>query len=199
MGSPHEGEGPAAGTMLAEGEAMAGFRSQLAADVVWRHQRDRFFITEARQTTRLTIGLGILVQLALLAIFWHADYPTWRIVALAAMYVSFAIGHKLIVGCTTDAHKVGSSFLLMNVTSQLFIIGSAGLSGGVHSPFLPSTVLPAIVSLLFFGPQALSRWIAVGNALLIVAMVALPSEIVGPSLPPAQYTVAIVLGCRGTS
>ncbi|MEJ7604416.1 MAG: sigma 54-interacting transcriptional regulator, partial [Kofleriaceae bacterium] len=194
MASHREGECPVAGTKLADGEAMAGFRSQLAADVVWRHQRDRFFITEAHHTTRITIGLGILVQLALLAIFWHAGYPTWRIVALAALYVSFAVGHKLIIGCTTDPHKVASSFLLMNVTAQLFIIGSAGLSGGVHSPFLPSTVLPAIVSLLFFGPQALSRWIAVGNALLIVAMVALPTEVVGPSLPAAQYTVAIVLG-----
>ena len=55
-------------------------------------------------------------------------------------------------------------------------------------------MLPAIVSLLFFGPRALSRWLAVANALLLVAMVALPSEIVGPALPTTHYTIAIVLG-----
>ena len=48
----------------------------------------------------------------------------------------------------------------MNVGAQLFVVGSAALTGGVHSPFLPALVLPAIVSLLFFGPIAVARWIA---------------------------------------
>ena len=188
-----EGECEATGTTLAEPSAMPPFRSQFSADV-WRSQRDRFFLTEARKTTRWTIGLGIILQLSLFAIFWHAGYPTWRIVAMAGLYAAFVVAHKLIIGCTNDPQKVASAFLGMNVAAELFIVGSAGLSGGVYSPFLPSTVLPAIVSLLFFGPRALSRWLAVANALLLVAMVALPAEIVGPALPTTHYTIAIVLG-----
>ena len=51
-----------------------------------------------------------------------------------------------------------NAFIMMNVLAQLFVVGSASLTGGVHSPFVPGTVLPAIVSLLFFGPHAVSRW-----------------------------------------
>ena len=54
-------------------------------------------------------------------------------------------------------------------------------------------MMPAIVSLLFFGPQAVSRWVALGNALLIVAMVSLPASVVGPPMPTAHYTVAILV------
>lgn len=197
MGPPSEGEHPGTGTTLAEPLPMASFRSQFSADA-WRSQRDRFFVKEARKTTRFTIGLGVIVQVATLGIFWHADYPSWRIAALVGLYSAFVVAHKVIIGCTNDPQKVASAFIQMNVAAELFIVGSAGLSGGVYSPFLPSTVLPAIVSLLFFGPRALSRWLAVGNGLLIIAMVALPSEVVGPALPATHYTIAIVLGLSWT-
>jgi signal transduction histidine kinase len=58
---------------------------------------------------------------------------------------------------------------------------------------MPNTALPAIISLLFFGPQAVSRWMALGNGLLIVAMVSLPESIVGPSLPTVQYATCMVI------
>jgi signal transduction histidine kinase len=38
-----------------------------------------------------------------------------------------------------------------------------------------------------------SRWIALGNGLLVIAMVALPSEVVGPALPTAHYTTTVVI------
>ena len=68
-----------------------------SADAVWRSQRDRFFLSEARKTARITLGLGVLVQLLLLAIMCHAGYPTWRIGALGGLYVAFAIAHKFII------------------------------------------------------------------------------------------------------
>ena len=197
MGPTCEGESSITGTTLAEPEPVASFRSQFSAET-WRSQRDRFFVTEARKTTRFTIGLGIIVQLATLGIFWHAGYPSWRIAALVGLYAAFIVAHKVIIGCTNDPQKVASAFLGMNIAAELYIVGSAGFSGGVYSPFLPSTVLPAIVSLLFFGPRALSRWLAVGNGLLIIAMVALPSEIVGPAMSATHYTIAIVLGLSWT-
>jgi signal transduction histidine kinase len=59
-------------------------------------------------------------------------------------------------------------------------------------------VLPAIVSLFFFGPIPASRWLAVANGSLIVAMLALPTSIVGPALPDVPYTLAVVV-CLGWS
>jgi signal transduction histidine kinase len=111
---------------------------------------------------------------------------------MIALYICFAFGHKLIMRCTIDPQKVAGAFIQMSIAAQLFIVGSAALTGGIYSPFIPSTVMPAIVSLLFFGPQAVSRWVALGNALLIVAMASLPTSIVGPALPTAHYTVGVL-------
>ena len=165
----------------------------LSADAAWRTQRDRFFLSEARNTSRITLGFGILQQLLVGAILIDADYPTWRVATLTGLYAAFVIAHRTIISTTHEPHKTASSFILMNVTAQLFVVGSAALTGGVHSPFVPGVALPAIISLLFFGPQAVSRWIAVGNGLLIIAMVALPGEVVGPALPTAHYAIAIVI------
>src|SRR5687768_4086049 len=148
------------GTSLADAVVVPpapGFRTP-TADAVWRSQRDRFFLSEARTTSRLTIGLGVFVQLAIVAIMWDAGYPTWRVVALLAIYAAFALAHKVILGCTDDPQKTTQSFIQMNIAAQLMIIGSISLTGGIHSPFIPSATVPAIISLLFFGPQAVSRW-----------------------------------------
>jgi signal transduction histidine kinase len=184
------------GTSLADGLVVPpDFRTMPpTADAAWRAQRDRFFLSEARTTSRIMIGLGVFVQLTILGILWYADYPLWRIALLGGTYAAFALGHRLIVGGgKPDPQKVASSFIQMNICAQLFIIGSIATTGGIHSPFVPSATIPAIISLLFFGPQAVSRWMALGNGLLIVAMVLLPTDIVGPALPVAPYAVLIVI------
>jgi len=38
-----------------------------------------------------------------------------------------------------------------------------------------------------------SRWIALGNGLFIMAMVSLPREVVGPTLGNAHFSVAVIL------
>jgi signal transduction histidine kinase len=38
-----------------------------------------------------------------------------------------------------------------------------------------------------------SRWIALGNGLLITAMVMLPESVVGPALPTTQYAITVVI------
>jgi signal transduction histidine kinase len=53
--------------------------------------------------------------------------------------------------------------------------------------------MPAIVSLLFFGPLSVSRWMALGNGLFIVAMVSLPQDVVGPALPNNSYALGVML------
>lgn len=171
---------------------VSGLRSP-PAEAAWRRQRDLFFVDEARQTSRTMLGLGVLVQLATFGIMLHAEYPAWRIGTLAGLYAAFALVHRFVMKCTLDTHRVPSSFIMMSVTAQIFVVGSAALTGGVHSIFIPGTVLPAIVSLLFFGPQAVSRWVALGNALLLIAMVSLPAEVVGPQLPTTHYTIGIMI------
>lgn len=191
MSSTGDQPHPLAGTSLANMPGVA--EDPLPRSDVWRTQRDRFFITEARRSTLLTIGLGVLVHAAVLSILWHADYPSWRICTLGGLYLVFVISHRLILATTTDPSRTASAFIFMNVAAQLFIIGSASLTGGIYSPFMPNAALPAIISLLFFGPHAVSRWIALGNGLLVIAMVALPSDVVGPQLPTAHYTTTIVI------
>lgn len=190
MASQETAERVLAGTSLA---AQAPVAEDQRPESAWLMQRDRFFLSEARRFTLLTIGLGVVVQATILFIMWMADYPSWRICALGGIYLAFVATHRLILSSTTDPSQTASAFIMMNVAAQLFIVGSATLTGGVYSPFMPNAALPALLSLLFFGPHAVSRWIALGNGLLVIAMVALPSEIVGPQLPTAHYTTTIVI------
>lgn len=191
MASHHSAERVLPGTSLAADAGVADDPQR--NDTAWRTQRDRFFVSEARRSTLITLGVGVIVQAVVLLTLWHADYPSWRIWALGGLYVGFALSHRLIIASINDATQTSSAFIMMNISAQLFIVGSASLTGGVHSPFMPNAALPAIISLLFFGPHAVSRWIALGNGLLVIAMVALPSDVVGPALPTAHYTTTIVI------
>jgi signal transduction histidine kinase len=176
-----------AGTPLAQRPAVA------ATDAVWRNHRDQFFLREARSTSKLMSVIGCVVFAATVGILVVADYPTWRIVAMTITYLGFVGGHRLVIRQTRELGRVEHAFIKMNVMAQLFVVGMAGLTGGVHSPFLPGCLIPAIVSLLFFGPQSVSRWIALGNGLFAIAMASLPAEIVGPALPNSLYAIAIMV------
>jgi signal transduction histidine kinase len=186
---------PCPGTSLADiSPVPPASNPRTPAEAVWRRQRDLFFIAEARQTTRATIGLGVIVQLATIGIMFHAEYPTWRLGALGGLYLAFVLVHRFIMmKGRLDSQRVASSFIMVACAAMLLVIGSSALTGGVHSIFIPGTVLPAIVSLLFFGPQAVARWVALGNALLLIAMVSLPAEVVGPQLPTTHYTIGILI------
>src|SRR5262245_41438082 len=119
------------GTSLAEPLSVApspGLRPA-AADAAWRRQRDVFFVDEARKTSRVTMGLGVVVQLVVFGVMLDAGYPTWRIVALGGLYVCFFLSHRLIVGDKLDPSKVAGSFIMMSVAAQLFVVGSAALTG----------------------------------------------------------------------
>ncbi len=183
------------GTSLARAERVpADLVKSTSPDAVWRDHRNQFFVEEAGKTTRLVIGLGCFVQVAMLGLFLHAGYPPWRIGALAGFYALFAVVHRWMTRTSKDPEQVEAAFIRMSVFAQVFLVGSAAVTGGIHSPFLPSVVMPSIISLLFFGPYPVARWTAVGNGLLIFAMICLPLAAVGPSLPEMHYTTAVVLG-----
>jgi len=164
-----------------------------SCNAIWRDHRDAFFRQEISKTSRIMISLGCLVQLGVLGLFVHADYPLWRVVALAGLYGAFAIGHRVVLQPLKAQGRVEASVIAMTVLAQLFVVSSSALTGGIHSPFVPSLVLPSIISLLFFGPYPVARWTALGNGLLIVAMVFLPASVVGASLPHVHYTVAVLI------
>ncbi|MFT3699458.1 MAG: HAMP domain-containing sensor histidine kinase [Kofleriaceae bacterium] len=177
----------------APGTRMAHPQSVPTNDAVWRNHRDQYFIRNSRKTSRVMNGLGCLVFLGMVAILWDGGYPHWRILAAICLNVGFIGGHRLVIHTTHSQGRVEQAFIKMNVMAQLFVVGMAGLTGGVHSPFIPATLIPAIVSLLFFGPQSVSRWIALGNGLFIVAMASLPREVVGPALPDSHFALAIMI------
>jgi len=186
-----------AGTTLAQGpsvSASAASGTDLPRDV-WRGRRNSFFIQEARTVSRTAMALGAIVHAATIGILAAAEYPMWRFAAIGALFVVFAIVQRLTIRrALADESCVEGSFIGMNLCAQLFVTSCATLTGGLHSPLVPGLVLPSIVSLLFFGPIAASRWIALCNLLLVAAMMLLPQSIVGPALPDWAYMAAVLLG-----
>lgn len=180
-----------AGTALAPG---AGVTESPRPSDVWRGRRNFYFIEETRSITRHAMLIGAFVHAGTIAILADAGYPTWRWVGVGAVYVFFATLQRIFISRARRTECLEASFTAINVAAQLFVVGCATLTGGVHSPFVPTLLLPSIVSLLFFGPIAASRWIALCNGMLVVAMIALPDSYVGPSLPVAHYSVSVLLG-----
>jgi signal transduction histidine kinase len=178
----------AAGTSLANKTRVAENRP---AD--WRGRRNRYFIEEATKMTRFAMVGGLVVHAAMLWILAAGGVSSWRVVAVAALFCVFGGLQRMFRERTTDPRCVEAALIVINIAAQLFVIGSAALTGGLHSPFLPDLVLPAIVSLLFFGPVPTSRWIALSNALLIFAMLLLPTSIVGAPIGDAYYIVGVAI------
>jgi signal transduction histidine kinase len=180
-----------AGTTLATGASVPD--SPRPADI-WRGRRNMFFLEEARMVSRRAMALGAAVHAVVIAIFAQAGYPTWRVVALGGIYLVFvALQRTFISRAQREERCVEASVIGINVASQLFVVSCATITGGLHSPFVATLPLPAIVSLLFFGPIAASRWIALSNGLLVVAMLALPDAYIGPRLPEIHFSVAMVM------
>jgi signal transduction histidine kinase len=178
----------AAGTSLAN---KMGVSENRPAD--WRGRRNRYFVEEASKMTRIAMMGGLLVHMAMLWILTAGGLAMWRVGAVAGVFCVFGVLQRMFRERTTDPRCVESALIVINIAAQLFVIGSATLTGGLHSPFLPDLVLPAIVSLLFFGPVPTSRWIALSNALLIFAMLLLPASIVGGPIADSYYIVGVVM------
>jgi signal transduction histidine kinase len=178
------------GTSLAAGPAVGDPRP---ADI-WRGQRNRFLIEEARTTGAWMHLVGGAVKLTLLLIFLDAGYPTWRAMAAAGVFVAFALLQTAWLRSSYDAQSFDRVFIAVNLSAQSMVTLIVGLTGGLRSPAVPDLLLPSVISLLFFGPHAVARWIAFASALLIVAMGLLPESVVGPPLVFDHYAVALGVG-----
>ena len=164
---------------------------------VWRHKRDQLLVEDARHTSRWMMLFGALIHLAVVGVLFEADYPLWRVIACGAAFVIFTATQKGLIRYARACQRIDAAIIGINVSAQIYIVGCATLTGGIHSPFVVSLVMPSIVSLLFFGPHAAARWMAVGNALLVIAMVSLPASVVGPSVNYTGYTLVALLNIAG--
>ncbi|HTR52477.1 MAG TPA: HAMP domain-containing sensor histidine kinase [Kofleriaceae bacterium] len=159
----------------------------------WRGRRNSFIVEEV-QGMPLAIALGgCCVHATMLAIFWHAGLAPWRIAVVGGVFTVFMSVQRLYIHKALVQRCIEGAFVAISVGAQLMIVTSAALTGGVHSPFVPQIALPAIISLLFFGPIPASRWIAVGNGLLIVAMFALPISVTGAAIPDPDYIAGVLI------
>jgi signal transduction histidine kinase len=178
------------GTLLAPAAAVDDPRP---ADA-WRGQRNHFLMEDARTTGRRFHAAGGVVQVVVLLIFLHADYPLWRIVAAGGTFFVFTTIQKIWIRSAHDAQSFDRVFIAINLSAQTMVTVMVGLTGGLQSPTVPSLLIPSVISLLFFGPHAVARWIAFASALLIVAMGLLPHSVVGPLIPPGHYAAALAIG-----
>src|SRR3954451_22362940 len=87
------------GTSLAPAQAVGDPRP---ADV-WRGQRNRFLIEDARTTGQWLHAAGGGVQLVMLLIFLAAGSPTWRVATAAAVFITFASIQKAWIRSSHDA------------------------------------------------------------------------------------------------
>jgi signal transduction histidine kinase len=161
---------------------------------VWRGQRNRFLIEDGRATSQWLHVFGGLIQLATLLIFYDAGYPVWRLFAAGGVFVTFASFQTVWLRSSHDEQSFDHVFIAINLSAQIMVTAIVGLTGGLSSPAVPSLLLPSVISLLFFGPHAVARWIAFASALLIVAMGLMPQAVLGPHLPTGHYAMALALG-----
>jgi signal transduction histidine kinase len=164
---------------------------------IWRGQRNRFLIEDARNTGQWMHAFGALVQVALLIIFLDAGYPTWRVGTATVVFIAHALFQKAVIFQARRSHDAMSFdrvFIAMNLSGQTMVVVMVGLTGGLASPGVPNLLLPSVISLLFFGPHAVARWIAFASALLIVALGMLPVSVVGPTMPTLHYALALSIG-----
>lgn len=181
-----------AGTTLAQ-DAPVAEATHKSTDI-WRGRRNFFFIEEARTMSRLAMLVGAFVHAAALTMLAVSDYPMWRVLALGGLYVVFTGCQRMFVTRAHEKECIEPSFIGMSLGAQVFVVSTVALTGGLYSPFMPSLALPSIVTLLFFGPIAASRWIALCNGLLITAIVLLPESIVGPRVAHVPYIITVILG-----
>ena len=116
--SPRRGDVARDGTRLAAGES------------VNRGKRNSYLIETRRQHMATHLIGTILATSANLAILYDADFPLWRIGALAASFVVFMSVQAFIIQRTDRGESLDRSFTIINAIAQLHMSFAATLTGG---------------------------------------------------------------------
>lgn len=161
---------------------------------MWRGTRNELILATAPRHVAFTMVLGSIAS-ALIALFlWRGGYPTWRIVVPLGMFVAMVLVH---IGALVWAHRsppADRAFVLLHVTSQVYLFGVTTVTGGVYSPMMPVLGITAVLPIVFFGVTSASRALIGSAVILFVLMAALPRADLGPMLPHDQYATVAVIG-----
>src|SRR4051812_50132633 len=102
------------GTLLAPAASVGDPRP---ADI-WRGQRNRFLLEDARTAGRWIHFVGGLIQLAMFLVFLDAGYPMWRVAAAAGVFLTFATVQKVWIRRSRDYASYDRVFIAINLSAQ---------------------------------------------------------------------------------
>src|SRR5258708_3328486 len=143
-----------------------------------------------------TIIYAMMCGLLVFAL-WRADYPTWRTAAAAFLLLgnvvrNLCFGHmqQPVRQAPGKCPKRGTNVWLAGLASQFAI---AGLTGGLHSPFLIATMAPLSGIILAFGWSRESK-IAMRIVFLgVLLIIFLPARFLGPPIAEPWFSQIIAL------
>jgi signal transduction histidine kinase len=195
---------------------------------IWRGQRNRYFSEMSSSDHVWFLTTGTVTQLATLGVFLHSGYSICRIIGVAVAFLIFTLGRHAVMmwslgvcprsrcaatwrspliggncdptGSATrmDPARIEFGFVVINVLAQVYSVAIAVLTGGFGSPAIPMLVVPAIISLLFLGPQPVARQLGILNIALIASIGVMPAWMSGDPLPPKHFAIALVINLGWT-
>ena len=161
---------------------------------MWRGTRNELILATAPRHVAFTMVLGSIASALIAVLLWRGGYPTWRIFAPLAMFVTMVGVHVAALVWARRNPPGDHAFVLLHITSQVYLFGVTTVTGGVYSPMLPVLGITAVLPIVFFGVTSASRALTCSAVILFVLMAALPRADLGPTLPHDQYATVAVIG-----
>ncbi len=159
-----------------------------------RATRDQLFLASGRANVVTAAVYGCLASGMAVAVYVHAGYPTWRIVAPVVMF-SLMIAAQVLTVRRLERQPIGVSWAVagLHAFAQCYLVGVATVTGGLDSPALPAVGASIAMPVVFFGRRPISRMLICSQLLLFLGMALMPPSLVGPRLPHAHHAVAAVI------
>lgn len=139
---------------------------------------DHSDLARTRPTVLLIFHLVVVLGFAL------SGYPTGRVAALGVLF-AFSVGIQAWASrCHTQKTLTSDKVLAWMFWHTGIQAVAYGLTGGLQSPLVVSSLAPLVVALVIFGRRRETRLVAgavVGSALVLAL---LPAWVRGPAVPP---------------
>src|SRR5262245_43609368 len=117
--------------MLVDSPGTSLARSAVVGDPrpadVWRGQRNRFLIEDARSTGKRMHLFGGMIQLVIYLVFFDAGYPLWRLGTAVGVFVGFALVQRRVLRNALDTQSFDRVFIAMNLSAQTMVTLMVGL------------------------------------------------------------------------
>lgn len=159
-----------------------------------RGTRDQLFLASGRRNVLAAASYGLIASTMSTAIYVHAGYPTWRIVAPLAMFLTM-IGAQMLTVRRLERNpvRVGRSVAVLHAFAQIYLMGVVAVTGGLHSPALPAVGASIALPAVFFGRRHVSRVLMCSQMVLFLAMALMPSGWLGPVMPHGHHAAVAVV------